>query len=91
LILGVVLSDDRSRKRRGAFVEGVLTTVPIEEYDLDVARSHAGLMVATRRSGRPRGAHNLIIAATAAARERTVVTSDARGFSDLPGVEVRLL
>ena len=90
-MLGVALSGDRSREPRSAFVEDVLATVTIEEYDLDVARSHAALMVATRRSGRPRGAHDLIIAATAAARGRTVVTSDGRGFSGLPGVEVRLL
>ena len=72
-------------------MEHVLSTIPIEEYDLDVARSHATLMAATRRSGRPRGAHDLIIAATAAARGRTVVTHEAHGFSDLPGVEVRLI
>jgi predicted nucleic acid-binding protein len=39
--------------------------------------------------GTPRGAHDLIIAATARATSRTVVTSDRTGFIDLPGVNVR--
>jgi prevent-host-death family protein len=45
-------------------------------------------LVAVRRSGRPRGAHDLVIAATARASKRTVVTSDLTAFTDLPGVTV---
>jgi tRNA(fMet)-specific endonuclease VapC len=45
--------------------------------------------VAVRRAGRPRGAHDLIIAATAVATGRIVVTADGDGFADLPGVSVR--
>ncbi len=58
-------------------------------YDLDVARSHTQLLVAVRADGRPRGAHDLIIARTARATGRTVVTTDGTGFDDLPGVSVR--
>jgi predicted nucleic acid-binding protein len=45
-----------------------------------------------RRDGRVglRGAHDLVIAATALARERVVVTADQSGFSELPGVAVRV-
>jgi predicted nucleic acid-binding protein len=40
-----------------------------------------------RRSGTPRGAHDLIIAAHALQTERIVVTSGAKArFGDLPGV-----
>ena len=35
-----------------------------------------------------RGAHDLIIAATARATGRTIVTLDRRGFADLPRVRV---
>jgi len=55
---------------------------------LDVARAHATLLAYARRSGRPRGAHDLIIAATALSRARTVVTADPEGFDGLPGVRV---
>jgi tRNA(fMet)-specific endonuclease VapC len=62
--------------------------ISVENYDLDVAEAHAELLVAARRMGTPRGGHDLIIAATARARDRSVVTLDRRGFADLPGVDV---
>lgn len=67
----------------------VLDTVSIEPYDLAIARSHATLLAHTRREGQQRGAHDLLIAATARATERIVVTADRGGFTELPGVEVR--
>lgn len=89
LLVGVELADDTRRGTRQRAVEAILSTIPLEVYDLDVARAHAHLLAHTRRSGRPRGAHDLIVAATAVARDRTVVTADAVGFEDLPGVSVR--
>jgi len=85
LLVGLHLADDTHRQRRAAFVEAV-TTIPFVDYDLDVARFHAGLLAHAQRSGRPRGAHDLLIAATAAATRRTIVSGDAAAFSDLPGV-----
>src|SRR5579859_4665769 len=86
LLVGVHLADDARRARRASFVEAVLTAIPVEDYDLDVARAHAELLAHVRRTGRPRGAHDMLIAATAAATHRTVVSADAQAFSDLPGV-----
>ena len=89
LLVGVELADARRRRSRQRYVETLLSTVPVEGYDLEVARAHAILLAHTRRSGRTRGAHDLIIAATALARNRMVVTADEGGFLDLPGVLVR--
>jgi tRNA(fMet)-specific endonuclease VapC len=89
LLVGVELADSRRRAQRQRFVEDVIGAVSIEDYDLSVARVHASLLAQVRRTRRQRGAHDLIIAATAAARDRTVVTDDAQGFDDLPGVAVR--
>jgi tRNA(fMet)-specific endonuclease VapC len=89
LLVGVELADRRRRKTRERYVAKVLATIPSESYDSDVARAHARLLAHTRRSGQSRGAHDLIIAATAVARARTIVTADAPGFDDLPGVVVR--
>jgi tRNA(fMet)-specific endonuclease VapC len=89
LLLGVELADRRRRRSRERYVRDVLGTIPIESYDLDVEQAHAILLAHTHRAGRTRGAHDLIIAATALARERTIVTVDARGFADLPGLTVR--
>lgn len=89
LLVGVELADTNRRTDRAAFVQSVLETVPVEDYDLSVARVHAGLLAHTRKSGTPRGAHDLVIAATAAARDRVVVSGDSAAFRDLPGVIVR--
>jgi tRNA(fMet)-specific endonuclease VapC len=90
LLLGVELSEGKNRDRRRRFVEDVLSTIPIEPYDLEVARTHASLLAHTRRSGRPRGAHDLLIAATALAHRRTIVSADPSGFTDLPGPALRI-
>lgn len=89
LLVGVQLADAARRERRAAFVRSVLETIPVEAYDLPVARAHAELLAHVRRTGRARGAHYLLIAATAVSTERMVVSSDQRAFSDLPGVAVR--
>jgi tRNA(fMet)-specific endonuclease VapC len=89
LLVGVHLADESHRKGRAAFVTSVLETVPIEDYDLSVARAHGELMAHVRRSGRARGAHDLLIAATARATGRLVVSTDRAAFGDLPGVAVR--
>jgi tRNA(fMet)-specific endonuclease VapC len=92
LLLGVELADDARRQAREDFVTAVLAVVPVAEYDLTVARTHARLLAHVRRQGRPRGAHDLIIAATAAATARTVVTHDRQAaFDALPGVRTTSL
>ena len=89
LLVGVELADRRHKPSRRAFVDSLLATIPVEPYDLQVARVHAELLAHTRTSGRTRGAHDLLIAATARAHTRTVVTADTAGFTDLPGVAIR--
>jgi tRNA(fMet)-specific endonuclease VapC len=89
LLVGVELADKRRRESRSAYVERILTEIPVESYDLEVARRHAILLAQARRSSRPRGAHDLIIAATAASTNRTLLTADPAGFEGLPGVIVR--
>lgn len=89
LLVGVELANAKVHSVRERFVTSVLAAIPVEDYDLGVARAHARLLAHVQRTGRTRGAHDLIIAATAHARDRVLVTSDARGFEDLPGVTVR--
>jgi tRNA(fMet)-specific endonuclease VapC len=88
LKVGVQLAKGGRRDKRERFVAAVLDAVSIEPYDLDVAEAHAALLAHVRRAGTPRGAHDLIIAATARARERQVVSSDRAGFVELPGVSI---
>jgi tRNA(fMet)-specific endonuclease VapC len=89
LRVGVELATRANRPRREQFVDTVIAAIPVIDYDLNVADVHAKLLAAVRRQGRPCGAHDLIIAATARAAGRVVLTADAVAFSDLPDVGVR--
>ncbi len=89
LLLGVELATKRRRDRRRVRVEAILLALPVQDYDLEVARVHASLMAFARRAGTQRGAHDLIIAATALTTSRTVLTTDPTGFEGLPGVASR--
>lgn len=89
LLVGVELSTSKHRARREAFVTDLAASIPIVSYDISVAREHAGLLAAVRLAGRPRGAHDLVIAATARATDRKVITADPEAFEDLPGVDFR--
>jgi len=87
--VGVEIASGKRKSARRLFLDEVIATLPIVDYDIEVARAHTALLVAVRKRGMPRGAHDLIIAATARATARTVVTADRTGFVDLPGVVVR--
>lgn len=86
LLVGVALGPRSERVGRRSLVEDAVSAIPVVNYDVTVASHHAALIAETRRSGRPRGGHDLIIAATARASRRTVLSSDGAAFGGLPGV-----
>lgn len=88
LLVGVELATEKRRASRQAFVAAVSDGLPILAYDRAIAEVHASLLVEVRQQGRPRGAHDLIIAATARATKRTVLSADRTAFADLSGVDV---
>ena len=88
LRVGAHLADGRRAARRSGFVDAVAAGIPLLGYDAAVAEVHADMLAHVRRQGRPRGAHDLIVAATASAAGRAVLTADPSGFHDLPGVIV---
>jgi tRNA(fMet)-specific endonuclease VapC len=88
--VGVEVATGGRRTARRFFLDELIEIVPVIPYDLDVARVHSALLVAARDGGRPRGAHDLIIAATARAVGRIIVTTDRLAFDELPGVSVRM-
>lgn len=89
LLSGAEQGHPSRRSDRRAQVEDFLGALAVLPYGEHEARIHAELIAHATTTGRPRGAHDLIIAATARAHGRTVVTLDRRGFASLPGVEVR--
>ena len=90
LLVGVELADSPRRAARQATVDAVLDAFDVLPFDLETARHHAVLLAHARRSGRPRGAHDLQIAATARATGRTLLTTDRGAFDDLPDVHHRM-
>ena len=85
---GIALASARHRAVRTEFLVTVLETLPIEPYDVAVAEAHGRLLAHVHREGSRRGAHELIIAATAVATKRTLLTTDRSArFQDLPGVD----
>lgn len=92
LLVGVERADQAHRHARSVRVEAILASLPIEDYTLGVARVHARLAVQAMSQGKQRSAHDLIIAATAAATGRTLLTTDAKAeFDQLTGVRTQVL
>ncbi|QSB05267.1 PIN domain-containing protein [Natronoglycomyces albus] len=87
LLAGVELANDYNRGMRQRFIDTVLALVPAEDYNMTVARVHARLLAYVKSQGKKRGAYDLMIAATAVATARSVVTTDESAcFDELPGV-----
>ena len=76
------------RARREAFVERLLSHVPVVPFDLTAARAHARIWARLAARGIGVGAHDLLIAATALAAGGAVATRDQRSFPKIPGLSV---
>lgn len=91
LLHGVHRAEEPSvRARRSAFVEGVLSSFPLLEIDLSIARAHARLWVDLARTGRLIGAHDLWIAASCLARGLRLATANENEFARVPGLELEV-
>jgi tRNA(fMet)-specific endonuclease VapC len=92
-LVGVKLDDNPARAAgKRDFLQRVLEIIPVEDYTTDVAEHHAELLVHTQRVGHKRGPHDLIIAATARATNRVLLTTDAKAaFDELPSVAARVI
>lgn len=86
--VGIELADTAARAAdRARALIAITSVVDVLHYTEATAAHHARLIAHGRRSGAPRGAHDLIIAAHAAETGRTVLTRDAKArFDGLPGV-----
>ena len=84
-------TDERRRYRREAWVESILTSIPVVSFDLVAARIHGRLSAQLAVQGENVGAHDLIIAATALASGLEVLTRDERSFPRIPELEVVLV
>lgn len=86
--VGIELADTAERAAdRARALAAIIAVVDVLDYTEATATHHARLIAHVRRSGTPRGAHDLIIAAHAVESGRTVLSRDAKArFASLPGV-----
>lgn len=85
LHFGILKSSDpaRSQASLSAFLSGIINVV---SFDEGAARIHADMRHAVRHQ--PIGERDLVIASTTAAHGLTLVTSNTREFSRLPGLKI---
>ena len=86
--VGIEMADtaDRAAERARALV-AITSAVDVLDYTQATAAHHGRLLAHVCRSGSPRGAHDLIIAAHGAQTGRTILSRDATArFGALPGV-----
>ncbi len=79
------------RHRRQAFVEGLMAQLPVIAFDLTVARVHASLWADLAKRGVAVGERDLMIGATAIAKDYAIATRDERSFPKIPGLKVERL
>ncbi len=89
LLHGVHRAGDKQIKaKRLAFVEGLLTALPVLGIDLATARSHSQLWADLAQQGKMIGAHDSWLAATCLAHGLRLATSNSREFTRVPGLDV---
>lgn len=76
------------RARRAAFVEHLLAALDPLPVTTGIARAHAEIWAALEKKGRPIGAHDLWIAATALGHGMDLATANPRHFKRVPGLAV---
>jgi tRNA(fMet)-specific endonuclease VapC len=90
LLVGVHRANTTERRlKREGFVEAVFAQFPTMAFDHLAARVHAFVGASIAATGRPIGAHDLIIAATALANGYDLLTDNPREFDRVPGLVVR--
>ncbi len=90
--VGIELADTAARAAdRARALAAIVASVDVLDYTDATASHHARLIAHVRRTGTPRGAHDLIIAAHAAETGRIILSRDAAArFGDLPGVTAQV-
>lgn len=88
LLVGVERANTAQRRaQRGAFVENLLSSIPVLDFTLPVVRSHAR-MVAALPKNVTAGAHDALIAATAIHHGYALLTRNVADFRIFAGLTV---
>ena len=86
--MGVERANTAQRRAlRGAFVEYLLANIPVLEFSLAVARTHARMLAVVLKS-KTAGAHDALIAATAIHHGHALLIRNIADFRIFPGLKV---
>ena len=88
LLVGVERANTTERRAlRGAFVENLLASIPVLEFSMSLARTHARMVAALPKSVTA-GAHDALIAATAVHHGFALLTRNVADFKLFAGLQV---
>ena len=88
LLVGVERASTAQRKaQRGAFVENLLSIIPVLDFSMPVVRTHARLVAALSKNVTA-GAHDAMIAATAIHHGYALLTRNVADFKIFAGLTV---
>ena len=88
LLVGVERANTAHRKAlRAAFVESLLSNIPVLEFSLPVARTHARMIASVPKNMTP-SAHDALIAATAVHHGFGLLTRNVTDFKIFAGLKL---
>lgn len=79
----------KKKQARKRFVEAILSTYPILDFDLNAARQHAHLWAFLEKQGKIIGAHDLLIATICLPMNYEIGTLNIREFQQVPGLKLK--
>jgi tRNA(fMet)-specific endonuclease VapC len=82
------MADGQRKDAIGRYIQDVVASLPVLPYDAAAARIHAQLRVNRDALGKPLPFVDGQIAAIAIAHGLTLVTRNAKDFTDLPGLNM---
>jgi predicted nucleic acid-binding protein len=88
LLVGVERANTAQRRaQRGAFVENLLSSIPVLEFSMPVARTHARMIAALSKNVTA-GAHDALFAASAVHHGYALLTRNVADFKLFAGLKV---
>ena len=85
---GVERAQGRRRKEREAYLQSVLSPMPVISYTEAIAREHARIWAALEAAGKMSGYYDVIVAATARHRGSELATFNQAHFKDIAGLKL---
>lgn len=84
---GLAINPQRAIKIQ-SLIETFLSSITVLDFGVEEAEQAAQIRSTLKAAGTPIGAYDVLIAATALARNHTIVTSNVREFQRVPNIKI---